>query len=104
VTRLLTVIVLFSAVPAFSQGFEMTALIGYTTPGGLTHDYRTVDDLKLAGSSTWGASAGYFFSPRIGVSERRGKGSMTQGEVRAWLQQAASPSMGTKQRPRSPTD
>jgi hypothetical protein len=66
-TRLLTVIALFAAVPAFSQGFELTALGGYTTAGGLEHDARTVNDLKLAGSSTWGASAGFFFSPRFGV-------------------------------------
>lgn len=65
--RLLTLIALSCAVPAFPQGFELTALGGYTTPGGLTHDSRTVEDLKLSGSSTWGASAGFFFSPRLGV-------------------------------------
>ena len=57
----------FAAVPAFSQGLEVTALGGYTTSGGLQHDTRTVEDLKLAGSSTFGASLGYFFSPRFGV-------------------------------------
>jgi opacity protein-like surface antigen len=65
--RLLTCLALLSAAPAFSQGFEAAALAGYTTPGGLEHDSRTVEDLKLAGSSTWGASAGFFFSPRFGV-------------------------------------
>jgi len=65
--RLLTVIMFLGAAPAFPQGFEVAALVGYTTPGSLEHDARTVDDLKLAGSFTWGASAGYFFSPRIGV-------------------------------------
>jgi opacity protein-like surface antigen len=45
----------------------VTALAGYTTPGGLEHDNRTVEDLKLAGSSTWGASAGFFFLERLGV-------------------------------------
>ena len=65
--RLLAALMLASAAPAFSQGFEVTALVGYTTAGNLEHDNRTVEDLKLAGSSTWGASAGYFFSPRIGV-------------------------------------
>jgi opacity protein-like surface antigen len=65
--RLLTVLVILSAAPAFSEGFEVTALAGYTTPGGLEHDTRTLDDLKLAGSFTWGASLGWFFSPRIGV-------------------------------------
>lgn len=65
--RVLTVIAFFAAVPAFSQGLEVTALGGYTTSGGLDHDTRTVEDLKLSGSSTWGASVGYFFSPRFGV-------------------------------------
>jgi opacity protein-like surface antigen len=65
--RLLTLLALLYAVPAFPQGFELTTLAGYTTPGGLKHDSRTVEDLKLAGSFTWGASAGFFFSPRIGV-------------------------------------
>ena len=46
--RLLTVLAILSAAPAFSQGFEVTALAGYTTPGGLEHDTRTLDDLKLA--------------------------------------------------------
>jgi opacity protein-like surface antigen len=64
---LLTALAVLSAAPAFSQGFELTALAGYTTPGGLAHDTRTLDDLKLAGSFTWGASAGFFFSPRLGV-------------------------------------
>ena len=65
--RLLTALAILSAAPAFSQGFEVAALAGYTTPGGLQHDTRTLDDLKLAGSSTWGASLGFFFSPRLGV-------------------------------------
>lgn len=65
--RLLAFLTFLSAAPAFSQGFEVTALAGYTTPGGLEHDSRTVEDLKLAGSFTWGASAGFFFSERLGV-------------------------------------
>jgi len=65
--RLLTCLAVLSAAPAFSQGFEVTALAGYTTPGGLEHDARTVGDLKLAGDFTWGASLGWFFSPRLGV-------------------------------------
>jgi opacity protein-like surface antigen len=67
VKRLLTLLTCLSAAPAFSQGFEVTALAGYTTSGGLDQDTRTLEDLKLAGSSTWGASAGYFFSPSLGV-------------------------------------
>ena len=64
---LLTVLAILSAAPAFSQGFEVTGLAGYTTPGGLQHDTRTLEELKLAGSFTWGASLGWFFSPRLGV-------------------------------------
>ena len=65
--RLLPLLAFLCAAPALPQGFELTALGGYTTPGGLTHDSRTVEDLNLAGSSTWGVTAGWFFSPRIGV-------------------------------------
>jgi outer membrane protein W len=65
--RLLTCVAFLSAAPAFSQGFEVTALAGYTTPGSLEHDTLTLEDLKLSGSFTWGASVGYFFSPRLGV-------------------------------------
>ena len=64
---LLTCLTFLSAASAFSQDFEATALVGYTTPGGLEHDGRTVDDLKLAGGFTWGASLGWFLSPRLGV-------------------------------------
>jgi hypothetical protein len=65
--RPLLTLAFLCAVPAFPQGFELTALGGYTTPGGLKHDSRTVEDLKLSGSSTWGATAGWFFSPRFGL-------------------------------------
>jgi hypothetical protein len=65
--RLLTCLAFLSAAPGFSQGFEVTALAGYTTPGSLEQDTRTLEDLKLAGSFTWGASLGYFFSPRLGL-------------------------------------
>jgi len=65
--RLLTLLTLLAAAPVFSQGLEVTALGGYTTRGALHHDSRTVEDLKLTGSFAWGASVGYFFSPRLGV-------------------------------------
>jgi opacity protein-like surface antigen len=64
---LLTAAALFAAAPAFSQGLELAVFGGYTTPGGLEHDARTVEDLRLQGSFTWGASVGYLFSPRLGV-------------------------------------
>lgn len=65
--RLLTTIAFLAAAPAYSQGIEVAALAGYTRSAGLEHDSRTVDDLKLAGGFTWGASVAYFFSPRFGV-------------------------------------
>jgi opacity protein-like surface antigen len=67
VKRLLAFLALLSAAPAYSQGWEAAALAGYTTPGGLDEDARTVEELKLAGSFTWGANLGYFFSERLGV-------------------------------------
>jgi opacity protein-like surface antigen len=63
----MTCLALLAAAPAFSQGLEVTAFAGYTTSGGLEHDTRVLEDLKLAGSSTFGASLGWFFSPRLGV-------------------------------------
>jgi hypothetical protein len=66
-TRLLTFLGFLAAVPAFSQGVELAGSGGYTTPGSLDHDARTVEDLKLAGSFTWGASLGWFFSKHLGV-------------------------------------
>ena len=67
VKRLLAFLSVLAAAPAFSQGLEVAALGGYTTAGSLEHDARTVEDLKLKGSFTWGASVGFFFSPRLGV-------------------------------------
>jgi opacity protein-like surface antigen len=65
--RPLTFLAFLAAAPAFSQGLELSALGGYTTPGGLQHDARTVEDLRLEGGFAWDASLGYFFSPRFGV-------------------------------------
>lgn len=64
---LLSLLTFLAAVPAFSQGFEVSAVGGYTTPGSIDHDARTVEELKLKGSFTWGATAGFFFSPRLGI-------------------------------------
>jgi hypothetical protein len=66
-TLALTLVGVMSAAPAFSQDFEVTALVGYTTPASLEHDARTVEDLKLEGSFTWGASAAVFVLPRLGL-------------------------------------
>jgi len=65
--RLLTFLVVLSASPVFSQGFEATALVGYTTHGAIDPAALGITELKLDGGFTWGASAAYFFSPRFGV-------------------------------------
>ena len=64
--RLLAFLLFLPASPAFAQGFEAALLGGYTTPGGLTPRALDVQELRLAGSFTWGLTAGYFFSPRYG--------------------------------------
>lgn len=65
--RLLPFALILSAVPAFSQGLEVSASSGYTTAGGLEPKAAGVTDLKLKDAFTWGASASFFFSPRFGV-------------------------------------
>ena len=65
--RLLTLLTFLVAAPAFSQEFEIALVGGYTTPGGIGQKAVGIQDLELAGSFTWGASAGYFFSPRFGI-------------------------------------
>ncbi len=82
--RLLTLLVFLAASPAFSQGFEITLVAGYTTPGGIEQKALGIQDLELAGSFTWGASAGYFFSPRIGVEA-------------SWARQGSELEIGTAQ-------
>ena len=64
--RLLTVLLVLSASPAFAQGFEVAGLAGYTTSGGITPRALGITDLGLVGSFTWGGSAGFFLSPRLG--------------------------------------
>ncbi len=65
--RLLTFLLILPAAPAFSQGFELAAVGGYTTPGSIDHAAAGITELKLDGSFTWCASASYFFSHRFGV-------------------------------------
>ena len=72
--RLLAFLSVLAAAPAFPQGLEVAALGGYSTPGGLTHDARTVEDLKLKGSFTWGASHSAFSSRPVSASRRPGRG------------------------------
>jgi opacity protein-like surface antigen len=65
--RLLAFLIVLAASPAFSQGFEITLVGGYTTPGGIEQKALGIQELEFAGSFSWGASACYFFSPRFGI-------------------------------------
>ena len=82
--RLLTILIVLAAPPAFSQGFEAALVGGYTTAGGIEQKALGIQDLQLAGSFTWGASAGYFFSPRFGVEA-------------SWTRQGSDLEIGTAQ-------
>jgi Outer membrane protein beta-barrel domain len=65
--RLLALLVFVGASPASAQGFEAILVAGYTTEGGLEPRAAGISDLGLEDNFSWGASAGYFFSPRFGV-------------------------------------
>jgi opacity protein-like surface antigen len=84
VKRLLAGLVFLAACPAFSQGFEAAVLAGYTTRGDLEPRALGISDLRLQGSFTWGASAGYFFSSRFGVEA-------------SWARQDSALEIGTSQ-------
>jgi opacity protein-like surface antigen len=82
--RLLTLLTFLVAAPAFSQGFEIGLVGGYTTPGGIGQKALGIQDLQLAGSFTGGASAAFFFSPRFGVEA-------------SWTRQGSDYEIGTAQ-------
>jgi opacity protein-like surface antigen len=82
--RLLTLLAFLVAAPAFSQGFEIGLVGGYTTAGGIDQKAAGIQDLELAGSFTWGASAAFFFSPRFGVEA-------------SWTRQGSELKVGTAQ-------
>jgi Outer membrane protein beta-barrel domain len=82
--RLFMLLIFLPATPAFSQGFEVALVGGYTTPGAIEQKALGIQDLELAGSFSWGAGAAFFFSPRFGV------------EV-AWARQGSELELGTAQ-------
>ncbi|HJS59302.1 MAG TPA: outer membrane beta-barrel protein [Vicinamibacteria bacterium] len=82
--RLVTLLGFLAASPAFSQGFEAALVGGYTTPGGIEQKALGIQDLELAGSFSWGASAAFFFSPRFGVEA-------------SWTRQQSALEIGTTQ-------
>ena len=65
--RLLSLLTLLFASPAFAQRFDLALVAGYTTPAGIEQKAAGISDLELAGSFTWGASLGWSFSPRFGL-------------------------------------
>ena len=82
--RLLTFLVALATSPAFAQGFEAALVAGYTTPGGIEQKAVGIQDLQLAGGFAWGATAGFFFSPRLGVEA-------------CWTRQGSELEIGTAQ-------
>jgi len=66
-SRRLALLIGVWASPAFGQGFEVALVAGYTTEGSLEPGALGITDLSLADNFSWGASAGYFFSPRFGI-------------------------------------
>jgi opacity protein-like surface antigen len=66
--RLLAVAVLVAgASPCAAEDLELALSAGYTTPGGITAGAAGVQDLQLAGSFTFGASAAWPLSARHAV-------------------------------------
>ena len=59
--------VLLAPAPAWAQRTELALLGGYTTSGDIENKAPSIRDLELSGSFTWGLSAGYFFTPSLGV-------------------------------------
>ena len=65
--RLVTLLLVLAAGPAFPEGLELEVRGGYTTPGGIEPGALTVEDLEIGGGLIWGASGTYFLSPRYGI-------------------------------------
>lgn len=81
---LATALFFFTAAPAWGQGFEVALLGGYATPGGLDPQAVGITRLQLDGGFTWGARAGWRFSPRLGaeVSWTRQESALSIGTAR----------------------
>jgi outer membrane protein W len=65
--RLLAVVLIFMAAPAWAQRTELTLQAGYTTSGSIERKTFSIQDLEVEGSFTWGFAATHFFSPRLGA-------------------------------------
>ncbi len=81
---LATALFLLTAAPAWGQAFEAALLGGFATPGGLDPQAAGITKLRLDGGFTWGASAGWHFSPRLGaeVSWTRQESALSIGTAR----------------------
>jgi len=88
--RLLTFLIVLSASSAFSQGLEVSALAGYTTPGAIDHSALGITELKLDRSFTWGATASVFFPPPLGVGAAWGLPERSLHAARSTLGVAAA--------------
>jgi opacity protein-like surface antigen len=81
--RVLPLVLLLAASPAFAQRTEVALLGGYTTSGDIDKKARGIQELKIDGSFTWGLEAGHFFSDHLGV------------EV-SWARQESELTLGTR--------
>jgi len=74
-------LLLLLASPAFAQRSELALLAGYTTAGDIDMKTMGIQTLEVAGSFTWGAEAGHFFTDHVGaeVSWTRQQSAMVVG-------------------------
>jgi outer membrane protein W len=79
---ILVVALLLGASPVFAQRTELSILGGYTTPGDIEMKAVGIDELEVAGSFTWGVTAGHFFTDHVGFEA-------------SWSRQESAISIGT---------
>lgn len=53
--------------PAQAQSWEVSGLLGYTSPVDLDNQAPQFDDVTLRGGLTWGVQGGWLFTPHWGV-------------------------------------
>jgi opacity protein-like surface antigen len=67
VKRLALAVLLATTVPAWAQRAEVALQAGYATAGGIDQKAPQFQELQIGSSFTWGLTAGYFFTPRMGL-------------------------------------
>jgi hypothetical protein len=65
--RLMPILVLVAAPPAWAQRLEVAPLVGVTTAAGVHRTAPGVESLNTAPASSWGARGTYFLAPHLGV-------------------------------------